>query len=299
MSLFKRGRRPAFHSLRTMKSALALAPLLDALGTAPAKCNDYTAAVKKQAPLGWGVFLNDRLGDCVCADSCHQVMLHTANAGTIVIPTDDQCEALYEAVGGYVPGNPSTDQGCDEAAMCQYMQTTGIAGQKSAGSGAVDPTNIEHIKWSILIFGALRTGIVVDQQMEEQFSNNQPWTTAANPNDPDAGGHDVPFVDYDSEYAYAVTWGGLQPIAWPLVLNPNFMDECHAEAYPDWIRAGGTAPSGFDLQGLLAKLQQVEVSSQQAEARSRAVWSLGLSVTQSVPGVPGSTQIGAEVSVTL
>ena len=252
------GRRPAVHTSRTMQSALALYRALAPLGAPPAVSDDYVSAVTKQA--AWGVYLNDQLGDCVCADSAHQVMVHTANAGTIVVPSNQDVLALYEAVGGYVPGDASTDRGCDETSMCQYLQATGLAGQKSAGSGMVDPANMDHIRWTVQIFGACRLGIVVDQQMEQQFSSGQPWTTPAAANDPNAGGHDVPVVKYDTEYAYVVTWGGLQPVAWALVAQSAFLDECHCEAWPDFVKAGGTAPNGFSLADLLSAAASVEAA---------------------------------------
>lgn len=257
MSRYKRGRRPPVHTRRTMQSALALSRALAPLGAPPAVSDDYVSAVTKQAPNGWGMYLNNQLGDCVCADSGHQVMLHTANAGTIVIPTDQDVLALYEAVGGYVPGNPSTDQGCDETSMCQYLETTGLAGQKSAGTAMVDPSNLDNLRWTTQIFGACRLGIIVDDAMEQQFDSGQPWETPAAANDPSAGGHDVPIVKYDSQYAYVVTWGRLQAVAWTLLAQSSFLDEAHAEVWPDFLQAGGTAPNGFSLQQLLSDLPQV------------------------------------------
>ena len=207
----------------------------------------------------WGIFLNDSLGDCVCADSAHQVMLHTANSGAIVVPTDDQVEALYGAVGGYVPGDQSTDQGCDETSMCQYMMTTGLAGQKSAGTGVLDPTNMDHLRWATQIFGACRLGITVTDDMMSAFAAGQPWTAYTGNVD---GGHDPLMVQYDAQYVYVVTWAKLQPVAWSLMANANFLQEAHAEAYPDWVRAGGTAPSGFDLEDLISELANVEATEQ-------------------------------------
>ena len=254
----KLGRRPARHTLRTFRGGLALARALAPLGAPPAVSSDYVSAVKRQAP--WGVYLNDQLGDCVCADSAHQVMLHTANAGVIVVPSDAEVLQLYEAVGGYIPGQPATDQGCDETAMCEYLQSTGLAGQQSAGSGAVDPANLAHIRWAVQLFGACRLGIVVDAAMESQFSSGQPWSTPAAASDTSAGGHDVPAVGYDAEYCYVVTWGGLQPVEWALMAQSAFLEEAHAEVWPDFVRAGGTAPSGFDLTQLLADLPAVDAA---------------------------------------
>lgn len=228
---------------------------LSTLGKPPAVSSDYVSAVTKQSPAGWGVLLNNEIGDCVPADSGHQLMLRTANAGNIVIPTDDDILALYEAVGGYVPGDPNTDQGCAEEAMCQYLVTNGLCGHKLSATAPIDPTNLDHIRWAVQLFGACRMGIFVDERMEDQFSDHQAWDQAADPNDPNAGGHDVPVVKFDSEYAYVVTWGALQPVTWSLMASSAFLEEAHGEISKDWIRAGGTAPSGFDLEALLADLQ--------------------------------------------
>lgn len=255
--IHKLGRRPARHTLRTMRAAIALSRHLTALGPAPPTSTDYVSALMAACANNLGMFLNDQLGDCVCADSAHQVMLHTANAGSIVIPTDDDVLKLYEAVGGYVPGNSATDQGCDETSMCEYLMTNGLSGQKSAGSGPVDPAQLDHVRWTVQLFGACRLGIVVDSQMEQQYSAGQPWTTPASADDPDAGGHDVPVVKYDADYAYVITWGKVQPVAWSLMAQQAFLEEAHAEVWPDFVAATGSAPNGLDLQQLLSDLPVV------------------------------------------
>lgn len=263
----KLGRRPARHTLRTARSMVVLSRHLAALGAPPAVPNDYLTPLK-QALTGqtiggggpFGMYLNDQLGDCVCADTAHEILLRTANAGTgLVIPTNDDVLKLYQAVGGYVPGNPSTDQGCDETSMEEYMQTTGICGQKSAGSGMIDPGALDHIRWGIQLFGCVRIGCIVDQQMESQFDSNAPWTTPADPNDPDAGGHDMLVFSYDTaaEVWPAFTWGGIAYIGDQLMASSAFLDETHGSVYPDFITATGSAPNGLDLQQLLGDLPAV------------------------------------------
>lgn len=262
----KLGRRPARHTLRTMRSAIVLNRHLAALGPAPNTPNDYLSPLQ-QALAGqtiggggpYGMYLNDSLGDCVCADTAHEVLLRTANAGSIVIPTNDDVLKLYEAVGGYVPGNPSTDQGCDETSMEEYVQQTGFCGQKSAGSGMIDPSNLEHLRWGVQLFGCVRIGCIVDQQMESQFESNQQWTTPADPNDPDAGGHDMLIFSYDksAQVFSCFTWGGIAHLSESLVASSAFLDELHASVWPDFITATGSAPNGFDLQQLLADLPAV------------------------------------------
>lgn len=257
LSHLKFGRKPAVHNLRTMRAGWSLFQALDPLGNAPVASNDYVTAVERQAPNGWGMMLNDQLGCCVCADSGHALMLRTANSGTIVIPADSDILGMYEAVGGYVPGNASTDQGCDETAACQYLENTGLCGQKSAGTAMVDPAQAEHMKWSVQLFGSCRLGISVTGDMQSAFDSGQPWTTFTGTVE---GGHDVPIVKYDPSYAYVVTWGRIQAVSWSLLADSRFLNEAHAEVWPDFIAANGTAPNGFDLQALLADLGELAQS---------------------------------------
>lgn len=234
-----------------------MARALDPLGVPPSVSDDYVSAVMAQSPQGFMCWWNNSLGDCVCEDSGHTLMLRTANAGSIVIPTADDILKLYEAVGGYNPADPSTDQGCDETAMCQYLETTGLCGHKSAGTGVIDPANLDHIRWGVQLFGAVRTGIMVTQEMMDAFAAGRPWESSTGSV---LGGHDVPVVKYDAQYAYVVTWGKLQAVAWSLMGDSQFLDEAHCEVFPDWVRVAGTAPSGFNLAALLADLPAVEAA---------------------------------------
>ena len=159
----KYGRKPPVHTRRTFRSGLVMARTLDALGAPPAASNDY----KSKVTVPWQIFLNDTWGDCVCADTAHSLMLRTANTGTIMVPTDDDVLKLYEVVGGFDPsktardGTNPTDQGCDENAMCVYLENTGFLGHKSDATGTIEPSNLDHIHWCIQLFGACRIGINV------------------------------------------------------------------------------------------------------------------------------------------
>src|SRR5271167_2242956 len=72
-------------------------------------------------PSSLGAMLNVSLGDCTCAAVGHalQVWSYAAD-GSILTPPDSDIEALYEAVGGYVPGDPNTDQGAVEQEVLKY-----------------------------------------------------------------------------------------------------------------------------------------------------------------------------------
>jgi hypothetical protein len=245
--MLKLGRKPARHTRRSLKSALVMARALDPLGAPPPASNDYTAAVK----VPWGMFANDRLGDCVCADTAHALMLRTANASSIVVPADSDVIALYEAVGGYVPGDESTDNGCDETSMCEYLEKTGFLGHRSDATGAVDPQNLDHLKWCIQLFGTCRIGVDLPRSAMDQFEAGEPWDVRGD--GAILGGHDVPLVKYDGAgMFYCVTWGRLQPVTPAFVLK--YTEEAHAELFFDWVQAQGVAPPGLDLDDLAKKL---------------------------------------------
>ncbi len=86
------------------------------------------------------IYLNDRLGDCVVAAGYHFKGLITGNLGTEYIASQANILHDYEKIGGYVPGNPSTDQGCDMATAMNYWAKTGFAdGKKIVAWMSVDP----------------------------------------------------------------------------------------------------------------------------------------------------------------
>jgi hypothetical protein len=107
------------------------------LPKAPASC-DYS---KPAITVLREVLLNDQLGDCVIAAGYHFVATATGNAGDLFKVTDGQVTADYSAIGGYVPGRPSTDNGCDEITALNYWTEHGFADRtKLLGWLAVDPT---------------------------------------------------------------------------------------------------------------------------------------------------------------
>jgi len=244
------GRRSPQHTVRSFRSMLLLGQALEPLGAAPAASNDYVAAVE----VPWHMFGNDTIGDCVAADTAHTLMLRTANTGQIVVPAESDVVALYSAVGGYVVGDPTTDQGCDESAMCQYLVTHGFLGHKADVVGNIDPSSLDHVRWCVQLFGSCRIGLNLPLYAEDQFDNGKPWDVSSD-GDQSTAGHDVPIVGYRGGMFDVVTWGRLQPMTEAFFLK--FCEEAHAELYFDWIAAQGTAPVGFDLETLAGRLREI------------------------------------------
>jgi hypothetical protein len=264
--LYRLGRRPVRHTGRTRKSLVILSRHLDNLGPAPTETRNYIAAtrgaMKNAGMKDWSMMLNDREGDCVCADTGHVEMHRTANAGGFFIPTDDDVQKLYEAVGGYDPsqtqpdGYNPTDQGCDETTMEEYLTQTGFCGRKLDKSGMVDYTNQDHLIWAIELFGSVRLGINFASWAMDAFNKGQPWGDPPPGADTTIeGGHDVPLVDFRAGYFTAITWAG------EVLVSQDFLnlycEEAHAELAFDWIQAQGQAPSGFSLDELASDLGEV------------------------------------------
>lgn len=237
---------------RAPRSPLAFVAALDALGPAPAECNDYCSKVT----VPWGMYGNDEIGDCTAADTAHALMLRTACVGQIVVPTDADVIKFYSDTTGYVPGKPETDQGADEQAICQYLVTHGFLGHRASATVPVDCSNVEHLKWTTYLFGTCRLGLNLPAYAEDQFDDDKPWDFDPSKNNTDVEGHDVPIVDYRGGLFYVVTWGSKQAVT-PRALS-RWVEESHAELFYDWVQKQGTSPSGFDLTSLASKLQSLQ-----------------------------------------
>jgi hypothetical protein len=201
------------------------------------------------------MMLNDTLGCCTCADAGHRVMLWTKHGGSMVTPTDADILTAYEAVGGYVPGDPSTDQGAAMTDVFSYCQSTGIAGHKINGWVAVDFTNLEHVRQAIYLFGHLSIGVNLPNSAMDQTNAGQPWDVVADDGGID-GGHDIPIFGYGSEGFTCVTWGQLQQMGIPWF--QRYVEEAYSAVSLDWLNANGVAPNSLDMAALTADLNALK-----------------------------------------
>jgi hypothetical protein len=151
------------------------------------------------------VYLNDQLGDCVIAGVEHIDGVLTGNVGAPSIFTDAQTTATYSAVGGYVPGDPSTDNGCDEQTALNYWTQHGLAnGSKIAGWMAVDPDNAVL---ALDLFENLMFGVELPNAWIEPFPGTDGfvWDVAG---DPDPGnGHCFVAGAWEPGRKKIATWG--------------------------------------------------------------------------------------------
>lgn len=235
-----------------------------------------------------GMLMNDALGDCTCAGAAHMVQAWLQLNGTPYIPLDEQVEALYEAVGGYVPGNPSTDNGAVLLDVLRYWKANGIlpiptlvktvsvesrfsatAGDLGKGGGPVpramahdltafaevQPTQHEEVRRAIYYFGGAYIGLQLPNSAQSQDVWDVPMLGPRFNGAPGSwGGHCVNLIDYTDKGVICITWGALKMMTWKFF--DTYCDEAYALLSPDWLRKG-ICPAGFAMDALQEDLAAI------------------------------------------
>jgi hypothetical protein len=229
--------------------------LMANLPAPPAAC-DYTGGASASLSNEYD---NDTLGDCVIAGIAHVVGVLTNGAtGAPYVYADADIVALYSAIGGYVVGDPSTDNGCDEQTALNYWQQNGAPAGSShtiAGWLAVDPTNPTEYRTALWLFENLYFGM----ELPGAWVQGVPpagftWDVAGN-SDPQ-NGHCVAGVGYTAAGVTIDTWGILGTLT-DAAIQAYAIASAGGALYTvvsqDAINAAtGKAPNGFDWSQLIA-----------------------------------------------
>jgi len=220
----------------------------------PAAC-DYSANATKALSE---MYLNNTLGDCVIAGIGHVVGVLTGGAGKQFIYTNEQITQLYSAIGGYVPGHPNTDQGCDEQTALNYWQHNGApqGTHQIAGWIAVNGADPQEYRTALWLFENLYFGI----ELPDKWVNPEPnapgfvWDVAGPP-DP-SNGHCVVGVGYGAKGVKICSWGMLGTLTDAAIdkyATTAGAGELYAVLSQDSInKAAAKAPNGFDWSQLIA-----------------------------------------------
>ena len=234
--------------------SLKLSHYLRASLPTPPGSTDYTG---KAAISLANIYDNDTLGDCVIAGGYHIVGVETANAGSQFTATNAQIIADYSAIGVYVPGQPNTDQGCDEKTALGYWTSKGFAnGTKLLGWLAVDPSNLTEVKQALYLFENLYLGLELPDAWVNPFpsGNGFTWDVAGAP-DPE-NGHCIMGAGYNSNGVTIDTWGMLGTLTWAALQKYCAAaegGELYVMLTPDQVTKGQTvAPNGISWSQLIA-----------------------------------------------
>jgi hypothetical protein len=256
----KLGKKPPRIDSRTLK----LEKYLSALPAPPPSC-DWTKGVTQ-----FGAMLNDELGDCTCAAIGHAIQIVTLNTPIgEVTPPDILIQNLYERSCGYIPGDPSTDNGGVILDVLNWVRQHGLGHKRKPHPHHIkfpmyafadpSPSDITHVKQAIQIFSSVDIGIQLPITAQEQVGGV--WDVVGNPNtDPNSvpgswGGHSVCVPAYDTEGLICITWGSLQKMTFNFW--KTYCDESHALLFHDWIDHVASGSNSSFLAQLEADLQVV------------------------------------------
>lgn len=203
----------------------------------------------------WQMCLNDKLGDCTVAAVAHMVQVWvdavTGKTPTIRNPIVEQ---FYQQVSGYVPGDPSTDDGANMRDVLKRWLKQEF--DKHSIKAFARVNNFGELRTALWAFGGLYLGLNLPLTAQEQLENGEAWDVVAADGDQAGswGGHCVNAISFDAKGFTVVTWGKRQ------YLSNEFLVEYGDEAYgiisPDWLGAGKT-PEGFDLAQLESDLAAI------------------------------------------
>jgi hypothetical protein len=229
-----------------------------ALPTAPTSV-DYTSPA---ASVLANVYKNDVLGDCVVAGAYHVVGVESGNAGDLFTATDAQILADYSAIGGYVPGQPSTDQGCDEQTALNYWTSTGFAnGTKLLGYLAVDPSNLPEVQAACWLFENLYFGVELPNAWINPFPSSSGFTWDAAGEPVPENGHCFIGAGYSTSGVIIDTWGMLGTLTWAAVQKycaQSAGGALYVMLSPDQLAKGSAkAPNGVAWADLLSDFDSI------------------------------------------
>ena len=228
--------------------------LMKSVSAPPPSC-DYSSKAGKALSQ---MYLNNQLGDCVIAGIGHVVGVLTAGAGSQYVYSDGEILQLYEAIGGYVPDHPNTDNGCDEQTALNYWQHHGAPSgtHKIAGWLAVNGSNPSEYRTALWLFENLYFGL----ELPDKWVSPMPtkpgftWDVAGPPNP--ANGHCVVGVGYGNKGVKICTWGMLGTLTDDAIekyATTTGSGELYTVISQDAInKATQKAPAGFDWSQLIA-----------------------------------------------
>ena len=253
----KLGRKPRGHDERIPKMATLRKTSAAPLPPIPASV-DYTNGM----PQYLGVMLNDILGDCTAAAAGHAIQVWSFNAlGKLITPSDEDIESLYEVSGGYVPGDPSTDNGaCEQVVLADWMSSPALLKNQLLAYVEIDVTDQTEVQRSTYECGIVYIGFDVPAYlMETSTDPGSVWDYDPNADNTIVGGHAVVIAGYDTEGNLKLnSWGNWYTMT-PAFWN-QFVDEAYALANPDWIKATGNTPAGLSVSSLESLMQELNMS---------------------------------------
>jgi len=168
-------------------------------------------------PVLQDILGNNTLGDCTEACSYHLQGLRegASNYRAVFHPSVDQVIATYSRDGGYVVGQPDTDNGCDELTVLQNAKNLGITNGELpkqidhlVGYIGVDARDTELTRRVVQMFIGGVMCLELPDAWYKNFTPGMTWSLDNGIYTPDANnGHCVAIVDQSESCLTLCTWG--------------------------------------------------------------------------------------------
>lgn len=212
------------------------------------------------------ILLNDQLGDCTIAGIFHIVGSWLADVGCPVPFTDADVLRVYELACGYVNGDPSTDNGGNEADVLAWVCANGLladGSHKPLASMYVDATKPEEIKQAHWLFRNTYWAFCLPDAIIAKMptmADGDVWDVCGPPNP--NNGHAVAGQGHVKNGNYLIdTWGFeiyITPAFAATLGVPSAGGECHTLLGADSLDPKtGKGIAGVDITQLKADMQAI------------------------------------------
>ena len=241
----KFGKKPVRHDPRTLRMSSYLSAVLPQIPPSYNVIERVLANLPTASPAAlFPMDGNDQYACCTFAARAHADTIFGALLSLESVMDQQQVVDLYlKLSGGEDNGLVILD------VLKDWCASTSLNDQAKAFV-SVDPTNIEHVKLAIYLFGGVYLGFNVQENAVEDFDAGQMWQPGPLTGD----GHAVYAVAYDPSSVTVLTWGATA------VGSLDWWTECVDEAYailsPE-ASSPGFCPTGIDCAQLQADLAAI------------------------------------------
>jgi hypothetical protein len=199
----------------------------------------------------WQMDMNSQLGTCGIAGMDNYQIALAVYSGQTPTPWGPViAQQLYEELGGYVPGEPSTDNGTNLQDNLQFWRNNPINAKEILAFGALRPGSWfrpERV-YAMAAFGPLYNGYNFPESAETQFQNGDPFVVV--PGSQTAGGHCM------IEAAELNTVDSPRPVTWAKMwsMTRGWLMTCTTESWviidEEAIERNGSNQYGWDMTGM-------------------------------------------------
>ena len=198
----------------------------------------------------WGMMANNALGCCTISSKGHDLQVASLNTTGEITMTDQQVIDYYSLWDGYVPSDPSTDQGGEILTVLQDWHRVRMIGHRLFAYTSIDPADQAHVSKAVELFGVTDLGLQLPISAQSQVGKLWDVDTGSDGQPGSWGGHDVTCGAYNEIGPIFITWGALQQATWRFLAT--YSDELYSLILGMTLANKPTGFTGFSLAQLIA-----------------------------------------------